>query len=231
MAGGRADKQPPDALAVGRVRYQVGTAPVVGSAQNDSIAAGEHAYWGASGFVKIGMPTPLLIKELGASRPPENPAEPRGGETPLTRAPSSSTTPLGGRPSTTQTMKKVDNSNVTASPRGGVGSNVMRIQSTATQVNTIRRSRLTSLRVKGEVEPGTDISGATRRSRHGGLGVTVGVVGGSRLERGCACEDGRTLRIGHPPGCRGEVRAPIVAEKRGNARGAKGGRKANGRTT
>ncbi|MFT4641601.1 MAG: hypothetical protein ACI8T1_004943, partial [Verrucomicrobiales bacterium] len=43
-----------------------------------------------------------------------------------TRAPSSSTTPLGGRPSTTQTMKKVDNSSVTASPRGGVGSNVKR---------------------------------------------------------------------------------------------------------
>jgi hypothetical protein len=148
-----------------------------------------------------------------------------------TRAPSGSTTPLGGRPSTTQTMKKVDNSNVTASPRGGVGSNVMRIQSTATQVNAIRRSRLTSLRVKGEVKPGTDNSGATRRPRHGGLGVTVGVVGGSRLGRGGACEDGRTLRKDHPLGCRGEVRALIVAEKRGDACGAKGGRKANGRTT
>ena len=84
MAGAPCDKQPPDALAVGRVRCQVGTAPVVGSALNDSMAAGEHAYWGESGFVKIGIPTPLLIKELGASRPPENPAEPRGGETPQT---------------------------------------------------------------------------------------------------------------------------------------------------
>jgi hypothetical protein len=148
-----------------------------------------------------------------------------------TRAPSSSTTPLGGRPSTTQTMKKVDNSSVTASPRGGVGSNVKRIQSTATQVNTIRRSRLTSLRVKGEVKPEIGILGATRRPRHGGLRVTVGVVGGSRLERGGACEDGRTLRINHLLGCRREVRALIRAEKQGNSCGAKGGRKANGRTT
>jgi hypothetical protein len=148
-----------------------------------------------------------------------------------TRAPSSSTTPLGGRPSTTQTMKKVDNSSVTASPRGGVGSNVKRIQSTATQVNTIRRSRLTSLRVKGEVKPEIGILGATRRPRHGGLRVTVGVVGGSRLERGGACEDGRTLRIDHLLGCRREVRALIRAEKQGNSCGAKGGRKANGRTT
>ena len=37
------------------------------------------------------------------------------------RAPSSSTTPPGGRLGTTQTMKKVDNSSVTASPLGGVG--------------------------------------------------------------------------------------------------------------
>ena len=49
-------------------------------------------------------------------------------------------------------MNTVDNSSVTASPRGGVGSNVTGIQSTVTQVNTIRRSRLTSLRTKGEVE-------------------------------------------------------------------------------
>jgi hypothetical protein len=61
--------------------------------------------------------------------------------------------------------------------------------------------------------------------------VVVGVVGGSRLGKGIASEDGRTLRIDHPLGCRREVRALIVAEKQGNSCGAKGGRKANGRTT
>ena len=89
---------------------------------------------------------------------------------------------------------------------------------------------MTSLRAKGEVKPGAEIPGATRRPGHGGLRVTVGVVGGSRLERGSVCEDGRTLRVDHPSGCRREVRALVVAKKQGNACGAKGGRKANGGT-
>jgi len=123
-------------------------------------------------------------------------------------------------------MNTVDNSSVTASSRGGVGSNVKRIQSTATQVNTIRRARLTSLLGKGEVEPGAEISGATWRPGHGGRCVGVCVVGGSRLERGGACEDGRSVRIGHWKECLTEVRAIILAKKRGNSCGAKGGRKA-----
>ena len=57
------------------------------------------------------------------------------------------------------------------------------------------------------------------------------LVGGSRLRKGSASQDGRTLRIDHSLECRREVRALIRAKKQGNACGAKGGRKANGRTT
>jgi hypothetical protein len=62
------------------------------------------------------------------------------------------------------------------------------------------------------------------------------VVGGSRLERGGACEDGRSIRnrpefmaqMKRPKSRRVEVRAPIGAQRQGNACGAKGGRKADG---
>lgn len=148
---------------------------------------------------------------------------------------SSSATLLGGRPRTTRTMKKVDNSSVTASLRSGVGSNVMRIQSTAAKANTIRHSRLTSLLEKGEVEPSVSALGVAWWPRHGGQQAGVGVVGGSRLEKGRACDDRRSARTRpefmtqkRPKSRRVEVRALIGAEKRGNARGAKGGREANG---
>ena len=127
-------------------------------------------------------------------------------------------------------MKIVDNSSETASPLGGVGSIVMRTQSTATQVNTIRRQPWTSLRTCGEVptQRASGIAhGQVEGHKHGGLSTTAGVVGGSRLGRGGVCEDRRSARIGHRQRCRAEVRAVIVARKRGNARGAKGGRKWN----
>ena len=62
------------------------------------------------------------------------------------------------------------------------------------------------------------------------------VVGGSRLKMGCASEDGRPVRIDRKfrmPCCIRRtrltgVRATIVALKRGNARGVKGGRKTHG---
>lgn len=135
-------------------------------------------------------------------------------------------------------IKSTDNESVTALPRGRVESNASRIQSTATKVNTIRRARWTSLRGNGEVEPHVaawQSSWETTRSYRGGVVVIVGVAGGSRLERGRAREDGRSTGIGSGPsapvvgagGARpAEVRAPVVAKKRGNARGAKGGRKA-----
>jgi hypothetical protein len=109
----------------------------------------------------------------------------------------------------------------------------MRIQSTATQVNTIRRLRLTSLLAKGEVEPEARTFGAMSVPKHDGIDVGVGVVGGSRLDRGHARKDGRSARKGRAfmvLSARrtrlAEVRAIIVAKKRGNSRGAKGGRKA-----
>ena len=49
------------------------------------------------------------------------------------------------------------------------------------------------------------------------------------MERGSACEDGRTVRIGYLKECLAEVRAIILAKKQGNACGAKGGRKAETR--
>jgi hypothetical protein len=104
----------------------------------------------------------------------------------------------------------------------------MRIQSTVnkTLLNAIRRHTGASLLAKGEADGRTPL--------YEGPVVEVfearyGVVGDSRLERGCAREGGRSLRTGHHPagGCPREVRVPIVAGKRGNARGAKGGREAN----
>ena len=83
--------------------------------------------------------------------------------------------------------------------RGGVGSIVSRIQSTATQVNTIRRVQRTSLLARGEVEPNEAVlqsNWKVTRSNSWGIVTVVGVVGGSRLERGKAREDGRSVRIG-----------------------------------
>jgi hypothetical protein len=161
------------------------------------------------------------------------------------RAPSSSTTPPGGRPGTIDTMKTNDNPSVTASPRGGVGSNVTGTRSTATKVNAIRRSCLASLRLNGEAGRTAQAVPKVHRPRYmvvGGTGMDV--VGGSRLGRGGACEKGRALRTEHLRRCRRAVRAAIVAQANrgktnagktgttGRSRvttgGAKGGRKVNG---
>ena len=94
-------------------------------------------------------------------------------------------------------MKTVNNSSETASPRGGVGSIVKRTQSTATQVNTIRLPTWTSLRVKGEVLEASArqaLGKETEGPCHGGPSDALGVVGGSRLGKGSACEDGRPGR-------------------------------------
>ena len=141
------------------------------------------------------------------------------------RAPSSGTTPPGGRPGTTETMKEVDNRSATASPRGGVESSAVGTRSTATKVNTIRRQTWTSLRENGEVAAMEQSKVSAHRSSHGGPCVASSVVGGSRSGRGCAREDGRTAGAGSRKRCPAEVRAAIRARKRGNARGAKGGRK------
>jgi hypothetical protein len=125
-------------------------------------------------------------------------------------------------------MKPVNNSNETASPRGGVESIVKRTQSTATQVNTIRLKTWTSPRVDRRSPPMEDASGVPTEPSpldHGGCGGAFWVVGGSRLSRGSAREDGRPARADRWRQRRAGVRAAIVAWKPGNAGGAKGGRK------
>jgi len=164
-----------------------------------------------------------------------------GGTESAARAPSSRTTPSGGRPDTTETMKEVDNRSATASPRGGVGSSVLGTRSTATRVNTIRRRTRTSLRGTGEVDPLETSKGNAHEPRHGGQCVVSCVVGGSRSGRGGAREDGRPARAGgrkrHLAGVRAAIRAQASrgkssAGKTGTTEqsrvmtgGAKGGRK------
>ena len=128
------------------------------------------------------------------------------------RAPSSCTTPPGGRPGTIDTMKTNDNLSVTASPRGGVESNVMGTRSTATKVNVIRRTCLASLRLIGEARETAQAVSNVPRPRHGGRGAGMCVVDGSRSGRGDADEEGRALRTGHPRRCRRAVRAAVVAQ-------------------
>ena len=128
-------------------------------------------------------------------------------------------------------MKTVNNSNETASPRGGVGSIVRRTQSTATQVNTIRLKTWTSPRVNGEVPLRLAQAAHPQEPsslEHGGSRGAFWVVGGSRLSRGGAREDGRPDGTDHRRRCLAGVRAAVVAWKPGNASGAKGGRKTNG---
>ena len=71
---------------------------------------------------------------------------------------------------------------------------MMRTQSTATQVNTIRLKTWTSPRVNGEVLRGwAQMAWFLESSplEHGGSGGAFWVVGGSRLGKGSASEDGR----------------------------------------
>jgi hypothetical protein len=83
---------------------------------------------------------------------------------------------------------------------------------------------VTSLRETGEVR-----RASARRSPRAitdARKIPAGMVDESMSGKENACECRRSLRVGRPQGCRGEVRVAIVAWKRGNARGAKGGRKA-----
>ena len=82
----------------------------------------------------------------------------------------------------------------------------------------------TSLRVIGEVRHAKAWRSA--RADTDARRKPVGVVGGSMSGKDDACECRRSPQIDCPKGCCGEVRAAIVARKRGSACGAKGGRKA-----
>ena len=87
----------------------------------------------------------------------------------------------------------------------------------------------TSLRVKGEVWR-KQFRQSLRVSTDA-YGVPIGVVDGSRSGREDACESRRSVGIrpsfSKRKRCSAEVRAAIVVKKRGNSRGAKGGRKVN----
>jgi hypothetical protein len=102
----------------------------------------------------------------------------------------------------------------------------MRIQSTVTQVNTIRQYTRTSLRVNGEVRTEAS-SGKVVRCKHGSQMIVYDVVGDSRLKRGRGREDGRPEQVVHGKTCCLGVRAAIGAKKPSNVGGAKGGRKAD----
>ena len=163
-----------------------------------------------------------------AREPPGQPARQgkraRAGWKAHSRAPSRRTTPSGGRPDTTETMKEVDNRNATASPRGGVGSSLVGTRSTATRVNTIRRRIRTSLRGIGEVAPLETSKGSAHVPSHGGACAVSRVVGGSRSGRGGAREDGRPAGAGgrkrHPAGVRAAIR---VQASRGKSNAGKTG--------
>ena len=81
-------------------------------------------------------------------------------------------------------MKMNKNKSITASPRGGVESNMSRIWSTVTRVNAIRLSRLTSLLAIGEVNPMRKDWGIPMPNTWW-VGEGVRVVGDSRSEMGC----------------------------------------------
>ena len=147
-------------------------------------------------------------------------------------APSSRTTPPGGRPGTTETMKEADNRSATASPRGGVERSVIGTRSTATRVNTIRRRTWTSLRANGEVILPEQSGRIARVLGHGGTGVTSCVVGGSRSGRGCVREDGRPAGAGRRKRLSAGVRAAIGAQaNRGKSSARKTGTTDRSRVT
>jgi len=143
------------------------------------------------------LPVPPLASQGGESggKPPQSCAiEPHN--------------PAGWETRHYELMKPVNNSNETASAQGGVGSIVKRTQSTATQVNTIRLKTWTSPRVNGEVCPWRTKASFPLESsshEHGGSGGAFWVVGGSRLSRGSAREDGRPARADYWKQCRAGV--------------------------
>ena len=157
---------------------------------------------------------------------------PSGAAECASRAPSSRTTPPGGRPGTTQTMKVVDNRSTIASPRGGVKSSVVGTRPTATKVNTIRLWTWTSLRGTGEVGSPGNTRRTVRVPSHGGTRAISNVVGGSRSGRGGAREDGRPAGAGslqgHPAGVRAAIRAQA---NRGKSSAGKTGTTGRSRVT
>jgi len=113
---------------------------------------------------------------------------------------------------------------VTASPRGGVESNRRRIRGPEQKVNPIRPVTAASLLRNGEAcRKGGDRC-APHPSSMGKHRAVGGDWGGNAGKVSCGSVEICPGRIPRERD-RAEVRAAIVAWKRGNARGAKGGRK------
>ena len=161
------------------------------------------AFWSACGLPPLsaaGLPASISVKLHPEPEPVRKRQQAAFGKATASRTHSCAIeqhNPAGWETRHYEPMKTVNNSSETASPRGGVGSIVKRTQSTATQVNTIRLPTWTSLRVKGEVLEASArqaLGKETEGPCHGGPSDALGVVGGSRLGKGSACEDGRPGR-------------------------------------
>jgi len=89
------------------------------------------------------------------------------------------------------------------------------------------RIAATSLRPTGEVW--CALAHQFLSANTDGQWMPIGMVGDSMFGKESTRKDGRPAAIDGPQGRAAGVRAAIVVKKPGNAGGAKGGRKANGR--
>jgi hypothetical protein len=154
-------------------------------------------------------------------------------------APERAHQPWGESPHRTEHWLSVAESNCVAERRGGEQLEANDQSISATMLNAIRPEALASLPFKGEAQkrmpPGKDqgdsVDWPCGKSVSAGTGVP-GVVGDRMvgrwgdLNQGSRAGEGTAFMAGRRPEepCPAGDRASIVAKKRGNARGAKGGR-------
>ena len=155
-------------------------------------------------------------------------------------APESAHQQWGGSPHRTEHWMSVAEGNCVAERRGGEQPEANDQSIIKKMMNSIRPDALASLLVKGEAQngsrPGKGTAATSRPDLRQAVSVGTGVHGvggdrmvgswsdmnqGSRIGKGTAFMTGRGSEEPCPKG----DRAFVVAKKRGNARGAKGGRK------
>jgi len=155
-------------------------------------------------------------------------------------APESAHQPWGGSPHRTEHWLSVAEGNCVAERRGGEQPEANDQSIIKKMMNSIRPDALASLLAKGEAQngsrPGKGITATPRPELQRTVSAVTGVHGvggdrmvgswsdmnqGSRFGKGTAFMTGRGSEEPCPKG----DRAFVVARKRGNARGAKGGRK------
>src|SRR5271166_4901985 len=176
---------------------------------------------------------------------PSDVPAPMAGLTEYTRdayasAPESAHQQWGGSPHRTEHWMSVAEGNCVAERRGGEQPEANDQSIIKKMMNSIRPDALASLLVKGEAQngsrPGKGTAATSRPDLRQAVSVGTGVHGvggdrmvgswsdmnqGSRIGKGTAFMTGRGSEEPCPKG----DRAFVVAKKRGNARGAKGGRK------